>query len=431
MVPLEPLERLGQHVAERQDVEHLSGSEHEQQKSEFLTQAFGARRRGSRFARWTAVAFAAALSAAALALFIKSSQRSIECFEAGSGLPVVLGAWMSAPNSAALDLRFSEGTRAKLWPQARGRVTRIDAHGADLVVEQGRASFQVVHRDGAHWQVNTGPFVVDVTGTRFDVEWHPQNDHFELNLFEGSVHVSGCALGAGQELRAGQRVEASCARKEFRISSLASATEIPHAVLRDDAPSLVQRDAAPRAQLPAPTEAKTLVRSANAPTMSASASEQWLTLARAGKFAEAYALANQVGFEAECANRGPTDTLLLADSARLSGHIEAAIQAYQVVRRRWPGSAGAAFAAFQMGRAEFDQRGNYRSAERWLRVYEQEAPNGQFAAPALGRVMEAELHLGNVDTARALARSYLDRYPKGPHADAANHVLGATPTHAH
>ena len=433
MVPLKPFESLGQHIAAQQDAQGLSELDYERQKAEFLAQAFHARRRYRRLPRWAGLALAATMSAAALALVVMSSHRALKCFEGSTAVPVPVGAWVSASNAAAVELRFSDGTQAKLWPQARGRVTRLGAHGADVVVEQGRASFQVVHRDDSRWQVNTGPFVVQVTGTRFDVEWHPENDHFELSLFEGHVRVSGCALGAGQELSAGQRVEASCGRKDFRISSLSSAVETPHELrAASTAPGapLVERAPALNAPLAASADQKALGHAASTPAAATSPAEQWTTLARAGRFADAFTAANRVGFEAECANRGPTDTLLLADSARLSGHIEPAMQAYQVVRRRWPASAGAALAAFQMGRAEFDQRGNYRSAERWLRVYEREQPNGEFAAPALGRLMEAELRLGNDEAARGLARSYLIRYPKGPHADAANQVLGAAPAHA-
>ena len=92
----------------------------------------------------------------------------------------------------------------------------------------------------------------------------------------------------------------------------------------------------------------------------------------------------------------------------------------------FPPTDDAALAAFQVGRAEFDQRRNYAEAEKWLRSYLSEQPNGEFTAPALGRLMEAEIHLNRYESARVLAKSYLDRYPKGSHADAAHQVLDAS-----
>ena len=66
--------------------------------------------------------------------------------------------------------------------------------------------------------MNTGPFVVRVTGTRFEVEWHPDRDTFALELYEGHVNISGCNLDNPYPIRAGERVEASCSRHEFRVA---------------------------------------------------------------------------------------------------------------------------------------------------------------------------------------------------------------------
>lgn len=437
MAPLKSFDDLGRHIADQQDAVALAPSQHERAKSELVSRAFaGPRRRAS----WL-IFTVAAVAAAGAALYLGSG-RPLKCFAGSAQVPVAVGAWMSAANAAPLALGFSDGTRATLWPHARGRVTRLGSRGADMVVEQGRASFAVVHHDDSHWQVSTGPFAVQVTGTRFDVEWHPEEDHFELSLYEGHVRVSGCALGNGEELSAGQRVEASCARNEFRISQLSSEAAVQRVEASTGPNNERASSEAPRSKIE-PTQtydegAKTAVQvgkvraggSRVTESDSEGALEQWLVLARAGRFADAYAAASALGFEAACTNRGAIDTLLLADAARLSGHVEPAMHAYGVVRRRWPGSRSAALAAFQMGRAEFDQLGDYGASEHWLRVYGKEQPDGEFAAPALGRLMEVELRLGHESSARELARTYLNRYPKGAHADAASRVLGNAATQA-
>jgi len=130
-----------------------------------------------------------------------------------------------------------------------------------------------------------------------------------------------------------------------------------------------------------------------------------------------------MGFEGECRVRTASELSLLADTARFTGHIGRARQVYEAIRQRWPRSASATMAAFQIGRAEFDQRHDYREAETWLRLYLSEQPAGEFAAPALGRLMEAEVRLKRYESSRALAKTYLDRYPQGSHADAAHQVL--------
>jgi ferric-dicitrate binding protein FerR (iron transport regulator) len=176
MVPVEPFELLGREVARQQQRLLEPGSHHERLKANILSRATEVKRPRRR--RPAVLALAAALVVAAVAVYWRSSvaPRDLVCFVGNADTPSRVGTWMSASDSQALKLRFSDGTRASLWPDARGRVTRLSPFGADVVVEQGRASFDVVHREHGHWQVSTGPFVVQVTGTRFDVEWQPEKD---------------------------------------------------------------------------------------------------------------------------------------------------------------------------------------------------------------------------------------------------------------
>ena len=56
-----------------------------------------------------------------------------------------------------------------------------------------------------------------------------------------------------------------------------------------------------------------------------------------------------------------------------------------------------------------------------------EDPSGPLARETLGRTMEARSRSGDADGARALARQYLQRYPKGPHAAFATRLLKESP----
>jgi hypothetical protein len=52
-----------------------------------------------------------------------------------------------------------------------------------------------------------------------------------------------------------------------------------------------------------------------------------------------------------------------------------------------------------------------------------EQPGGALASIAHGRMLEAYVRLGDRGRAESTARSYLERYPGGAHADQARKVL--------
>jgi hypothetical protein len=140
----------------------------------------------------------------------------------------VLRDWESAPDDASLLIRFSDGTRVLLEPRARARVVAVTERGAEVVIESGRAHLDVMPAPApvpgeSPWRVSLGPFSVEVKGTRFDVEWDPRTDDFALDLFEGSVRVSGCQEGHAHTLVAGQGVRASCSQKRWSLVSVSEA----------------------------------------------------------------------------------------------------------------------------------------------------------------------------------------------------------------
>ena len=94
---------------------------------------------------------------------------------------------------------------------------RLSPLGAEIVVEAGRARVEVVPHHGADYRLRTGPFDVEITGTRFVAAWNPVKDEFELDLEEGRVLVRGCGLGDGVKLEAGQRLEATCNPAKFSV----------------------------------------------------------------------------------------------------------------------------------------------------------------------------------------------------------------------
>jgi TolA-binding protein len=265
--------------------------------------------------------------------------------------------------------------------------------------------------------VQTGPFVVLVTGTRFDLDWNPATDHFSLALYEGKVTVSGCTFGTGKRLVAGERAEASCKAGKQSIAPLSAAEKD---AARSAAPAVVAEREEPAVTAIPPANAAKPAH--DAPHASNAKNHDWPSLARSGRYGEAYALASSAGIVEECGRRGAGDVLLLGESARLTGHTDDARLAYQAVRRRFGGSPEAAQAAFNLGRLEV--RGGRKGASAgWFETYLREQPSGPLAQAALGRLLEARVELGDTRAARDTARSYLERYPAGPHADEARKVL--------
>jgi TolA-binding protein len=370
-----PLEGLGERIAARAPFRRTSS-------------------RAQKLASWAA---AAALVIAAVAAVRTFEQPDLAV--RANGREVRLGEWIAAP-AGGVPLAFSDGSEVALAGGTRARMAEIGADGAHVVVESGRVSAHVTKRSGARWRLSFGPFDVNVTGTRFDVDWNAERQELSVVLREGSVMVGGCVLGDGRPVTAGETLRASCAERRYEVRPTTSAP----ALSKLEAP---KRDAAADPAKTEPSESSERAAPAAAPS--------WQGLARAGKFAEALAAARARGFGAECASGSEAELRLLGDTARLAGDASGAIQAFSALRRRFPGGAHGAFAAFELGRLHFDQLGAYHEAVRWLNTYLSEQPSGPLAREALGRLMEAESKSGNASNARRTAELYLNRYPTGPH----------------
>jgi ferric-dicitrate binding protein FerR (iron transport regulator) len=126
-----------------------------------------------------------------------------------------LGAYVAPIGERELPLGFSDGSTIELQPAARARVTRTAANGASLILETGRASFEVVHREGNDWNVAAGPYTVHVTGTSFNVAWDPNTSQVQVAVRRGAVIVRGPGAESGVEVRTSQRfVSSAVARVE-------------------------------------------------------------------------------------------------------------------------------------------------------------------------------------------------------------------------
>jgi transmembrane sensor len=331
-----------------------------------------------------------------------------------------VGEWVSATEPGAPHIRFSDGSEVALSPGSRARLSTLDAAGAHLVIESGAANVRVTPGHGARYRLSLGPFAVDVTGTRFDVGFRPNDELFTLALHEGKVVVSGCVLGEGRTLLAGESLSASCRAGHFEISAARAATSAGEEAAAAAAPVAAE---APLLGAPLDAEPALPPRLGDAAREVAPPAPSWRSLSRQGRFADAYSAIAVDGFEAAVSRASVAELSLLGDTARFAGKPADALTAYQALRSRAAGSAAAKQAAFSIARVHFDQRAAYAEAARWFRTYLAEQPAGPLAREAEGRLMESLSRAGERGAARKVAEEYLARYPKGPHERVARQLL--------
>jgi FecR protein len=132
--------------------------------------------------------------------------------------PLVVGG--STRSQAETRVRFAEGTSIALEPGARLRIPARTTVGAQLALDRGRASFVVAHRPGALWRVMAGPFVVEVIGTRFGLDWSSTAERLTLELEAGAVVVHGDVAGPGIAVRSGERLVASVRDGRVTVASM-------------------------------------------------------------------------------------------------------------------------------------------------------------------------------------------------------------------
>jgi TolA-binding protein len=351
--------------------------------------------------RGLALLVAAAMVVAAL-FWLRRRDESLSYEVAGTS--GAIGQWVAADGSpVALD--FSDGSLVTVEPGGRARVTALGRRRADVLLERGTLHVRVVHRQDNTWVIASGPFLVHVVGTEFDVAWDASHETLSVRMDSGRVRVEGpCVEADGKFVSAPETLRVSCSVAQPLSHDLPAPTA--------SAPTAAAVEAPP-------------TPSASAP--SASAVPGWRSKLQAGLLREAFAEAEAVGLDAIIASATGAELLDLGSAARLAGKGQIAAQLYQAARKRSPGSEAAANAAYQLGRMAFDGRGAWAEAERWFATYLAERPGGSLAPEALGRSMECANGRGDGARAKELAARYLERYPKGAHASLAAGLLREGP----
>ncbi len=418
---LTPLRSLGARLAEVQDADGVGSGVRARARVAFLS---GPLPRRARPPMYAALAFAMVVCAGAVA--VVSSRR-----QAGTDhTPVtVVGmtgetSWIAATPERPLPLRFSDGSEVTLATAARARVVNRTEAGASVAIEHGELHANIRHRTHTAWRFEAGPYGVRVTGTAFSLSWDPMSASMVLGLEEGSVVVTGCNLAdrrvaAGEELRVRceRAVDGGAAASIVAVPSASSAQLAPIASIPVSDPGQIP-ESSPVVTLPSVAAQRVAV----APR-SAAAGLSWRELAASARYPEAYEAAKREGLETIAQQASAPDLVSIADAARLTRHVRESDALLRAIRRRFPGTAKAAVAAFMLGRSAMDGPGAYSEAATWFETSLREQPDGALAREAAGLIVEASDRAGNGPRARGAATSYLQLYPTGPHAELAHRVL--------
>ncbi|WP_437289147.1 FecR domain-containing protein [Sorangium sp. So ce406] len=420
---LDPLAALLQRAAQ------LSEPERVEARAAFLRRVDEEQARASKtrvVARWAApLALAASVL---LALFLWLPERGlgyvVEGAEDESG-------YVRVPADHQAAITFPDRTRIRAAAGARLRIdeTRNES-GARISVERGRVEAEITHTGHSDWRFVAGPFVVRVTGTRFELLWDAERERLEVILHEGSVEVEGYAGSGAVSVRAGQRFVGDAQARTLLVSDTAAHGSDTAAHDSDTAahgaepaPPAAQGQAAEVAPAPPEAAASPEPSSPEAPAplvAPPSNKPSWAKLVSQGEFRRVVQEAAARGTQDCLASCDAADLNALADAARYVGQNELAEQALLALRARYAKTAGSR-AAFLLGRLH-ESRGAAARARTWYETALREAPSGAFAAEALAGKMRAVQILEGPAAARVVAQEYLRLYPSGVHAKTARQL---------
>lgn len=347
-------------------------------------------------------------------------ESEILSFQVENGPTLGLGAPIEGRGRASgTDVTFSDGTRIRMEPQARGRVVNLDHFGARVELDRGRAHVDVRHRPKARWSFRAGPFEVRVTGTAFSLAWDPARAHFDLHMESGVVSVAGPISGGEMVLRAGETLSVGLRDGETSQAAGNLTGEKAAHGPTPQAPVAALVDGAATAPPTRRPNVGVTTRSAER----GRPGKDWREELESGHATDVVADARRRGLDRVLKSASSEDLAALADAARYVGSDDLARRTLLAQRQRFAGSARAAQASFLLGRLEDESMGSAARAIGWYDRYLAEAPHGAYVSEALGRKMVALEGAHRRAEAKAMATDYLHRFPTGSYAHAARALM--------
>jgi TolA-binding protein len=265
--------------------------------------------------------------------------------------------------------------------------------------------------------------VVMVKGTAFHVGFDAEKGRLALQMREGVVEVRGPSSDRRLTLRAGESLElfakAPAAEHQTDDSSPGKLAMLEQPSPSTGMPAPGAVDSQP---MPTPGHLSHRARS-KAGESPVDNQHAWANLIARGEFAAVVKDAEDRGLDVALARVSAAELTSLADAARYTRRYDLARQALLRVRDRFPGSNRSSDAAFFLGRlAESGASSSPKTALTWYETYLRESAQGPYAGEALGRQI-ALFSQSDRPRARAASRQYLERFPRGSHADLARSLL--------
>jgi transmembrane sensor len=284
--------------------------------------------------------------------------------------------WSASPadEKSSITLSSESPSEVRLALRGSGRVR---------LALRGSGRFQVDPRSGRPIRIEVTNMAVIVRNGRIEIE--QRGERMWLAVREGSARVEW--QQQTRTLSAGQEEWFSPTRGHAMAPS--GPTEVAAAPAAAEPASPVASPAAPEAPAPVETD--------------------WRSLAKRGGFTEAFA-ALELG--ADPVRDETEDLLLAADTARLSGHLAAALPYLDRVLVDHSDDSRAPVAAFSKGRVLLEL-GRAGEAVNSFRLARGLAPEGALAEDAMAREVEALSRAGLSERAHALADEYVRKYPTG------------------
>ena len=321
-------------------------------------------------------------------------------------------------------IRFSDGSEIALDPEARAQVSNVTPVGARIVLSNGRAHTFFVPKPHARWQVAAGPYVVQVTGTIFDVQWSGDSEAFDVWLEKGSVRVSGPLIGDGIAMTHGQHLLTRVKDNKILLDSQRADAAEPTPATPEPAPAPAVDPGAARGEATGTADEQD--DEAAAPShisarVTHPMAKSWSRRMARGDFEAVVAAAERRGIDSVLARGSHAELAALADAARYTRRSRLAGRALNAERQRFPETAEGREASFFLGNLAEDA-GDRSGAVSWYGRYLREDAAGTYAAQALGRKMLLESRRAS-SSAGIDAEEYLHRFPSGSYADAARLIL--------
>jgi RNA polymerase sigma factor (sigma-70 family) len=179
-------------------------------------------RRSRRSWIWIAAGGVAAAGVAAAALLAllgppAPSGTAFSAFDRGGARDGHAGEWLAAAPASEALASFTDGSRLRLAPHARGRVVEAGASRVAVTLERGSMNAAIA-AGARRWMFQAGPVdVVPAVGPanlEIDVRWDPDREQVRVVVLEGRAVVSGACLAGPRSLGAGGRLELDCSQRQ-------------------------------------------------------------------------------------------------------------------------------------------------------------------------------------------------------------------------